>query len=132
MKLNANLLLSNCKITFYGGIHEIGGNKFLVEDRGTKVFLDFGMQVGKVNQYFGEFVQPFLLFLANNSRYLFLGNMRSISLYTISGFSLCFVTLAYITLEGLFSSKGGLKLPFTPMKSSSCSPLTHVPKLFLF
>jgi len=37
-------------------VHEIGGNKFLVEDRGTKIFLDFGMQVGKVNQYFAEFL----------------------------------------------------------------------------
>jgi ribonuclease J len=46
------------KITFYGGIHEIGGNKFLVEDKDTKIFLDFGMQMGKVNQYFAEFVNP--------------------------------------------------------------------------
>ncbi|MGI0014004.1 MAG: MBL fold metallo-hydrolase [Nitrososphaera sp.] len=46
------------KITFYGGVHEIGGNKFLVEDRGTKVFLDFGMQMGKVNDYFSEFLNP--------------------------------------------------------------------------
>lgn len=30
----------------------------MVEDKGTKVFLDFGMQMGKVNQYFGEFLQP--------------------------------------------------------------------------
>jgi ribonuclease J len=45
-------------ITFYGGIHEIGGNKFLIEDRGTRVFLDFGMQTGKFNQYFAEFVNP--------------------------------------------------------------------------
>lgn len=45
-------------ITFYGGVHEIGGNKFLVEDKGTKIFLDFGMQMGKVNQYFAEFVNP--------------------------------------------------------------------------
>ena len=46
------------KITFYGGIHEIGGNKFLVEDKGTKIFLDFGNQLGKYNQYFAEFVNP--------------------------------------------------------------------------
>ena len=39
-------------------MHEIGGNKFLLEDKGTKVFLDFGMQMGKVNQYFAEFVKP--------------------------------------------------------------------------
>jgi ribonuclease J len=52
------LLSPGTSITFYGGIHEIGGNKFLIEDRGTKVFLDFGMQMGKVNQYFAEFVKP--------------------------------------------------------------------------
>lgn len=45
-------------ITFYGGINEIGGNKFLVEDRGTRIFLDFGMQMGKVNSYYSEFLQP--------------------------------------------------------------------------
>ena len=49
---------STSKITFYGGVHEIGGNKFLVEDKGTKIFLDFGMQMGKANQYFAEFVNP--------------------------------------------------------------------------
>jgi mRNA degradation ribonuclease J1/J2 len=43
--------VSRTKITFYGGIHEIGGNKFLVEDKGTRLFLDFGMQMGKVNSY---------------------------------------------------------------------------------
>ena len=55
------LLLSSAprtKITFYGGIHEIGGNKFLVEDKGIRIFLDFGMQMSKVNQYFAEFVNP--------------------------------------------------------------------------
>lgn len=45
-------------LTFYGGINEIGGNKILLEDKGTKVFLDFGMQMGKVNQYFAEFLNP--------------------------------------------------------------------------
>ena len=43
---------SGTSITFYGRVHEIGGNKFLIEDKGTKIF-DFGMQMGKVNQYFG-------------------------------------------------------------------------------
>jgi ribonuclease J len=50
--------VTKSQITFYGGVHEIGGNKFLVEDKGTKIFLDFGMQMGKVNQYFAEFVNP--------------------------------------------------------------------------
>lgn len=30
----------------------------MVEDRGTRVFLDFGMQMGKVNDYFSEFLKP--------------------------------------------------------------------------
>jgi ribonuclease J len=51
-------LTKDTRITFYGGIHEIGGNKFLVEDKGTRVFLDFGMQMGKVNDYFSEFLKP--------------------------------------------------------------------------
>jgi ribonuclease J len=49
---------NSSKISFYGGVGEIGGNKFLIEDKGTRIFLDFGMQMGKVNQYFGEFMQP--------------------------------------------------------------------------
>ena len=46
------------KVTFYGGINEIGVNKFLVEDKGTRIFLDFGMQMGKANSFFSEFLQP--------------------------------------------------------------------------
>lgn len=30
----------------------------MVEDKGTKVFLDFGMQMGKVGDYFSEFLNP--------------------------------------------------------------------------
>lgn len=45
-------------LTFYGGVNEIGGNKILLEDKGTKVFLDFGMQMGKANNYFAEFLNP--------------------------------------------------------------------------
>ena len=45
-------------LTFYGGVREIGGNKILLEDKGTKVFLDFGMQMGKANNYFAEFLTP--------------------------------------------------------------------------
>ncbi|UCE29196.1 MAG: MBL fold metallo-hydrolase [Candidatus Bathyarchaeota archaeon] len=29
-------------LTFYGGVNEIGGNKILLEDGGTRVFIDFG------------------------------------------------------------------------------------------
>lgn len=45
-------------LTFYGGINEVGGNKILLEDKGTKIFIDFGLQMGKANQYFAEFLNP--------------------------------------------------------------------------
>lgn len=45
-------------ITFYGGVNEVGGNKILLEDKGTKVFLDFGMSFGRVGKYFEEYVKP--------------------------------------------------------------------------
>lgn len=45
-------------LTFYGGVNEIGGNKILLEDRDTKVFLDFGMSFSKMGKYFEEFLQP--------------------------------------------------------------------------
>lgn len=52
------MVSSDSKITFYGGVHEIGGNRFLVEDKGTRIFLDFGMQMSRVNDYYSEFLQP--------------------------------------------------------------------------
>src|SRR3989344_8713745 len=45
-------------ITFYGVVKEIGGNKFLVEDKGTKIFMDFGMSFSAENKYFSEFLKP--------------------------------------------------------------------------
>ncbi len=42
------------RITFYGGIGEIGGNKFLLEDAGSRVFLDFGKNFGREKLYFDE------------------------------------------------------------------------------
>jgi len=45
------------KITFHGGVKEIGGNKFLVEDKGTKIFMDFGMRFSAENQYFSEYLK---------------------------------------------------------------------------
>ena len=41
-------------LTFYGGINEIGGNKFLLQDRGARVFLDFGKNFTREKQYFDE------------------------------------------------------------------------------
>jgi len=45
-------------ITFYGGVGEIGGNKLLLEDQDTRVFLDFGMSFGQSGKYFSEFLKP--------------------------------------------------------------------------
>jgi ribonuclease J len=46
------------KLTFYGGVNEIGGNKILLEDQDTKIFLDFGMSFKKRGLFFEEFVTP--------------------------------------------------------------------------
>lgn len=45
-------------LTFYGGVKEIGGNKILLEDNGTKIFLDFGMSFKRRGDYFEEFLNP--------------------------------------------------------------------------
>jgi ribonuclease J len=45
-------------LTFYGGVNEIGGNKILLDDQGTKIFLDFGMSFKRRGQFFEEFLNP--------------------------------------------------------------------------
>jgi ribonuclease J len=45
-------------LTFYGGVGEIGGNKILLEDQDTRVFLDFGMSFNQSGKYFSEFLNP--------------------------------------------------------------------------
>jgi len=46
------------KLTFFGGIDEIGGNKILLEDKGTKIFLDFGQSFTFGADYFTSWLQP--------------------------------------------------------------------------
>lgn len=46
------------KLTFYGGVKEIGGNKVLLEDQDTKIFLDFGLSFTRRKKYFEEFLTP--------------------------------------------------------------------------
>ena len=48
---------SNTSLTFYGGVNEIGGNKILLQDKGTKIFLDFGMSFALKKQFYSP---PFL------------------------------------------------------------------------
>lgn len=45
-------------LRFFGGVNEIGGNKILLEDKDTRIFLDFGMSFGKNGAYFDKFMKP--------------------------------------------------------------------------
>jgi len=45
-------------ITCYGGVGEIGGNKILITDKDTKVFLDFGAGFSEGTKYFSGGVEP--------------------------------------------------------------------------
>jgi ribonuclease J len=45
-------------LTFYGGVNEIGGNKILLQDGDTRIFLDFGLSFGRRSKYYEEFLTP--------------------------------------------------------------------------
>ncbi|MGI0091288.1 MAG: MBL fold metallo-hydrolase [Nitrososphaerales archaeon] len=45
-------------LTFYGGMGEIGGNKILLEDRGTRIFLDFGKSYTARAKYYDWTEKP--------------------------------------------------------------------------
>jgi ribonuclease J len=49
------------KVSFYGGLDEIGGNKILLEDKGTRIFLDFGKSFAKRSKYYDFFTKPRLV-----------------------------------------------------------------------
>ena len=44
-------------LSFFGGVNEIGGNKILLEDNGTRVFLDFGLSFRIRDKYYDEYLQ---------------------------------------------------------------------------
>jgi ribonuclease J len=46
------------RLTAYGGVSEIGGNKILLEDGDTKIFLDFGKSFNAEGQYFNGGISP--------------------------------------------------------------------------
>ncbi len=46
------------RLTFYGGVKEIGGNKILLEDDKGKLFLDFGYPYSKYRTYYEEYLKP--------------------------------------------------------------------------
>jgi ribonuclease J len=45
-------------IKFYGGVGEIGGNRILVEDGSSRIFLDHGMSFRRHQRFFEEYVKP--------------------------------------------------------------------------
>ena len=46
------------RITCYGGVGEIGGNKVLLSTANANLFLDFGMSFKKRGEYYEDFLQP--------------------------------------------------------------------------
>jgi ribonuclease J len=54
---NSGLILLKAKISlrFFGGAGEIGGNQVLIEADDTRIFLDFGLNLSKYNEYFKKF-----------------------------------------------------------------------------
>ena len=46
------------RITCFGGVGEIGGNKFILEDRGVKVVLEFGTGFSDGSDYFDSSIAP--------------------------------------------------------------------------
>jgi len=46
------------KLTFYGGINEIGGNKVLLQDGDRSLFLDFGYSFKANKQLYEEYLRP--------------------------------------------------------------------------
>jgi ribonuclease J len=45
-------------IKFYGGVDEIGGNRILVEDGSSRIFLDYGMSFSRNQKFFEEYLKP--------------------------------------------------------------------------
>ena len=46
------------KITCYDGVGCIGGNKILLEDDSSKLFLDFGLNFGRMGKFYEEYLKP--------------------------------------------------------------------------
>lgn len=53
------------KLTFFGGVNEIGGNKILLQDKKTSILLDFGQSFTfGTNYYFGYLTPELSMVLA--------------------------------------------------------------------
>jgi len=52
------MMVRMVKLTFYGGVNEIGGNKILLEDKKTRILLDFGQSFTFGDKYFVGWLGP--------------------------------------------------------------------------
>ncbi len=50
--------MGGVRLTFYGGIGEIGGNKILLEDGDRRLFLDFGFPYKRHKLFYEEYLKP--------------------------------------------------------------------------
>lgn len=96
------------KITFHGGVNEIGGNKILIEDKDSKIFLDFGKNFEKERAYFDE---PFIM-AKEESNLIELGILPNINcLYKKDekecGFDGIFITHAHLDHYGSIINTSG-------------------------
>jgi len=46
------------EIKFFGGVNEIGGNRILLRDGSTGLFLDYGMSFARHQRFFEEYLKP--------------------------------------------------------------------------
>jgi hypothetical protein len=46
------------KLTFYGGVNKVDGNKILLNDNDTRILLDFGRGLSRTANYFEEYLSP--------------------------------------------------------------------------
>ena len=74
---------SGLRLTFLGGVNEVGGNQILLEDFNydVKIFLDFGINIKNFNEYFKRYEEPssvkelIKLGLLPNTEYLSIENL---------------------------------------------------------
>lgn len=50
------------RLTLYSEVNEVGGNRVLVEDEGTKIFLDIGRSIVFGSGFFTRCFQPRILY----------------------------------------------------------------------
>jgi len=52
------LTSNSTSVVFYGGVNEVGGNKILLTDKDTSIFLDFSKSFSRRAKYFEEYLNP--------------------------------------------------------------------------